>query len=246
MNSSLERIETPRQARVLGLPLHLLHDYLGWLESQVRSRQGVHVVTLNAEMAMQATQTPELAAVIQRAELVVPDGAGVVWYLRLRGKRLRRVPGIELAEALLTRLEASSQSVFFFGGKPGVAEQAVAYWQRRCPDLTIAGIQHGYLQPGDDLEVAETLKALRPSVILVGLGVPRQELWITRYRHVCPNAVWVGVGGSLDIWAGQKSRAPRWLREHNLEWVYRLYKEPWRWRRMLALPHFAWKALTSF
>jgi N-acetylglucosaminyldiphosphoundecaprenol N-acetyl-beta-D-mannosaminyltransferase len=110
----------------------------------------------------------------------------------------------------------------------------------------VAGTQHGYIETSDEWTVAQTLADLQPAVILIGLGVPRQEFWITRYRHSCPHSLWIGVGGSLDIWAGRKCRAPRWLRDNNLEWVYRLYKEPWRWRRMLALPQFAWKAITSF
>ena len=84
----------------------------------------------------------------------------------------------------------------------------------------------------------EQLKREQPQVIFVGLGVPRQELWIRQNRHLCPNAIWIGVGGSFDIWAGTKDRAPKWLRENNLEWSYRLYQEPYRWRRMLALPRF--------
>ena len=89
----------------------------------------------------------------------------------------------------------------------------------------------------------QTLTQLQPQVIFVGLGVPRQELWIAEHRHLCPHSIWVGVGGSFDIWSGGKTRAPRWLANNNLEWLYRLYQEPWRWQRMLALPEFAFKSL---
>lgn len=92
-------------------------------------------------------------------------------------------------------------------------------------------------------DFCQTLKQLQPQVIFVGLGVPRQEFWIAKHRHLCPHAIWVGVGGSFDIWAETKTRAPKWLCDNNLEWVYRLYQEPWRWRRMLALPQFAWCSL---
>ena len=90
----------------------------------------------------------------------------------------------------------------------------------------------------------ETLQQQQPQVIFVGLGVPRQELWIQKNRFLCPNSIWVGAGGSFDIWSGNKSRAPIWLRNMNLEWSYRLYQEPWRWRRMLALPKFFWRSLS--
>lgn len=231
---------------VLGLPIHLSQDYLGWLMVRLQQRRGAQVVTLNAEMAMQAEQNPALDRVIRNAELVIPDGAGVVLYLRfLRGKRIQRFPGIELAEALLRRSIELEQPcpVFFYGGAPGVGQTAAERWQRTVPKLSIAGTQHGYLSPEEQPQLLQTLTDLQPRIILVGLGVPRQELWIAEHRHLCPDAIWIGVGGSFDIWAGTKTRAPGWLRDNHLEWAYRLYQEPWRWRRMLALPHFAWRAL---
>jgi N-acetylglucosaminyldiphosphoundecaprenol N-acetyl-beta-D-mannosaminyltransferase len=226
----------------LGLPVHLAQDYLGWLLERIQQRQGAHVVTLNAEMAMQTEQNDRLEQIIRQAELVIPDGAGIVLYLKLQGQQIRRCPGIELAEALLQRLDPAD-SVFLFGGQPGVAQQAAAAWRDRASQLTIAGIQHGYVAPDEQPALLQTLRVLQPSVILVGLGVPRQEYWIAEHRHICPNAIWIGVGGSFDIWAGVKTRAPGWLRNNHLEWVYRLYQEPWRWRRMLALPKFAWRSL---
>ena len=241
--SRVER-QTPTHT-VLGLPLHVLDDYTQWLSDGIGRRVGAHVVTLNAEMAIQADQDEALAAVIQEADLVVPDGAGVVLYLQLRGQSIQRCPGIELAEAVIRAATAMDRpaSLFFFGGAPGVAQTAVQYWQEQLPEIAIAGIQHGFVTSENEQAFGETLKAANPSVIFVGLGVPRQEFWIANHRHLCPDAIWMGVGGSFDVWAGTKERAPKWLRENSLEWTYRLYKEPWRWRRMLALPKFMWRAL---
>ena len=235
------------RASVLGLPIHLSDNYLDWLTAQLERQQGVHVVTLNAEMAIQGEKNPALAAVIRNAELVIPDGAGIVLYLRWRGKRIQRCPGIELAEALLRQSVSLAQPcpVFFYGGAPGVCQAAAETLQKSIPNLTIAGIQHGYLSPEDQPQLLQQLKDLQPRIILVGLGVPRQEFWIAEHRHLCPNSIWIGVGGSFDIWSGTKTRAPGWLRNNHLEWVYRLYQEPWRWRRMLALPKFAWRAFLS-
>ena len=238
--------EAPKLFSVLGLPVHLMDDYAGWLRSRLQQGMGTHVVTLNAEMTMQAECHATLASVIHQAELVIPDGAGVVLYLLLQGKRIQRCPGIELAESLLQsskHLGDLKERVFFFGGAPGVAQSAAAVWQRQVPSLKVAGSQHGYLDPKEEEKLRQTLKELQPELIFVGLGVPRQELWIAQHRVLCPQATWIGVGGSFDIWAGVKSRAPGWLADNHLEWLYRLYQEPWRWRRMLALPKFAWKAL---
>jgi N-acetylglucosaminyldiphosphoundecaprenol N-acetyl-beta-D-mannosaminyltransferase len=118
-------------------------------------------------------------------------------------------------------------------------------WQQELLGLNLVGVQDGYHPPEAEPEILARLAELQPQIIFVGLGVPRQEYWISQHRQVCPNAIWVGVGGSFDVWGGVKNRAPQWLCENNLEWVYRLYQEPWRWRRMLALPKFAWKALLS-
>ena len=240
---------SPQVASVLGLPIHLLPSYPAWLLAQVQQGRGVHVVTLNAEMAMQAEQDASLAAIIRQAELVIPDGIGVVFYLWLRRKRIQRCPGIELAETLVRQSatvvtpEGRSPTLFFYGGAPGVAEQAAQQLQERWPEVAIARADHGFLTETEQADLKAHLQQQQPAIILIGLGVPRQERWIAEHRHLCPNAVWIGVGGSFDIWSGTKTRAPGWLRNNGLEWVYRLYQEPWRWRRMLALPQFAWKAL---
>ncbi|MBF2065611.1 MAG: WecB/TagA/CpsF family glycosyltransferase [Calothrix sp. C42_A2020_038] len=239
----------PKLFSVLGLPVHVMSDYPNWLQERLELGQGAHVVTLNAEMTMQAERNPALADVIRRAELVIPDGAGVVLYLQLLLKQnVKRIPGIELAEALIQSLgKSNSESnlpskVFFYGGSPGVAQKAADYWQSQLPGLTVAGTHSGYHSPQEEQYLKQTLSSLQPELILVGLGVPRQEMWIAQNRHLCPKAIWIGVGGSFDIWSGMKTRAPQWLGKNNLEWLYRLYKEPWRWRRMMSLPEFALKS----
>ncbi len=229
---------------ILGVPVHLVGDYLTWLTDRAAQKRGCHVVTLNAEMTMQAEENPPLGDIIRQADLVIPDGAGIVLYLKSIGRAVPRCPGIELSHALLQEFGRSHLgSVFFLGGAPGVADRAVQVLQETMPDLAIAGIQNGYFTAAEEPALLQRLQDLQPALILVGLGVPRQELWIAKHRHLCPQSIWIGVGGSFDIWSGTKTRAPEWLCKNNLEWTYRLYQEPWRWRRMLALPQFAWRAL---
>lgn len=229
---------------VLNLNVHLHDDYCQWLLSRLVSGIGTHIVTLNAEMTMMAQEDDVLASAIEQADLVIPDGAGIILYLRLRGVKHERCPGIELAASLLERLGQTSfaDSVCFYGAKPGVAANAALNWQQKVPSLSIF-TQNGYIAGEDETSWKQKLQTRQPRVILVGLGVPKQELWIQHNRHLCPNSIWIGVGGSFDIWAGQKTRAPTWLRNNNLEWTYRLYQEPWRWRRMLYLPRFFWRSL---
>lgn len=237
---------SPEVFTVLNLPVHLLPDYTGWLKERIHQKLGTHVVTLNAEMAILAEKEPNLAKIINRAELVIPDGAGIVFYLLLRGKRQKRIPGIELAESLLGSLGKISKppKICFYGGSPQTSVKAAARWQEKFPNLSIMA-QHGYLSPLEQKQWQETLQRKQPQVIFVGLGVPRQELWIQQNRFLCPNSIWIGVGGSFDIWSGNKTRAPSWLRNNNLEWSYRLYQEPWRWKRMLALPKFFWRSFST-
>ncbi|MBD2151820.1 WecB/TagA/CpsF family glycosyltransferase [Pseudanabaena sp. FACHB-1277] len=222
------------------MPVHIHEDYVAWLVERLQARQGTHVVTINAEMTMQARQNPALARVIQSAELVVPDGSGVVLYLRSRGEKIKRCPGIELSEQVVEQAVRNQWRIFLLGGAPTVVDQVVSIWQQRWQNVAIAGTHHGYFDAVSEAQVCEQLQAAQADLILVGLGVPRQELWIDQHRHLCPKAIWIGVGGSFDIWSGHKIRAPQWIGDNHLEWLYRLYQEPWRWKRMLSLPQFVW------
>lgn len=241
------QLSPPKTFPVLNLSVDLLDDYAAWLLAMAEQEIGVHVVTLNAEMTMMAEQNPALAQAIKEANLVVPDGAGVILYMRLRGLKHQRCPGIELAADLLEQIAKTplAKSVCFYGGRPDIVAAAAQSWQQKLPELSIL-TQDGYLDAEAQQQWQETLRTQQPRIIFVGLGVPRQELWIQQNRSLCPNSIWIGVGGSFDIWAGQKARAPEWLRNNNLEWSYRLYQEPWRWRRMLSLPKFFWRSLLSF
>ena len=244
MSSINSNISSPPSFPVLDLRVHLLDNYASWLFKRLEHRMGTHVVTLNAEMSMMAQENRALTQAIESADLIVPDGAGIVVYMRLRGRKHQRCPGIELAASLIEQIgqSASSHTVCFFGGTPQTAEQAARAWQQKFPNLVVL-TQDGYVSGETEVRWKQTLLKKQPQVILVGIGVPRQELWIRENRSLCPNSIWIGVGGSLDIWAGKKDRAPMWLRDNNLEWSYRLYQEPWRWRRMLSLPKFLWRSL---
>ena len=223
------------KAEVLGLPVHLNPQLLSAAEELVC--RGGHVVTLNAEMTMAARNYAPLRRVIQEAELVLPDGAGVVWALRLQGNRLRRQPGIELAEMLLSHASTLGWRVAWVGARDDRLQVAARFWKRRYPQLRLQHLIHGY-QPSDCWPMVEAdLQRQQPELVFVGLGVPRQELWIDKVRPR-GHGLWLGVGGSFDVWSGSISRAPAFMQVLQLEWLYRLLQEPRRWRRMLALPVF--------
>jgi len=228
---------------VLGLPVHIFDDYLACVQEKLNKGEGAHIVTINSEMAMQAQTDVELASVICKSELVIPDGSGVVLFLRSQGIKINRCPGIELSESVVKLSSELGLPVFLIGGAAGVAQTVTKIWEQKFPNLAIAGVWDGFFDTEQEQLLCHELQTKQPQVILVGLGVTRQEFLIRDNRHLCPNAIWIGVGGSFDIWSGLKMRAPRWLRDNHMEWVYRLYKEPWRARRMLALPHFVLAAI---
>jgi N-acetylglucosaminyldiphosphoundecaprenol N-acetyl-beta-D-mannosaminyltransferase len=209
---------------------------------ELKQRGGGQIVTLNAEMTMAARANPELGAAIAQAGLVIPDGAGVVWALGRQGYRVRRSPGIELARQLLVYAAAHQWRVALVGGSPEVMERLVERLQAEIPTLDLAFAIHGYQAPDQWPGIEQQLREARPDLVLAALGVPRQETWIQRL-HAGQPGLWMGVGGSFDVWSGAKQRAPEWMGRFQIEWLYRLIQEPSRWRRMLALPAFAWAVL---
>lgn len=206
--------------------------------------RGMHVVTLNAEMIVAAQQDPELDRIIRHAHLIVPDGAGVVWAVKLAGQDIRRLPGIELAAAALARAAGSGRKVALLGGRPETMEGLLELLPRRFPGLNIVAGQHGYFSLDEQESVIEMIVEHEPQLLLVALGVPKQEYFIDRLSQCLPHTVKIGVGGSFDVWTGQVKRAPAIMRRLSLEWLYRLCKEPWRFSRIMsALPKFFFQVL---
>ncbi len=197
------------------------------------------VVTANPEMALAAARDEELRQVLESADLVVADGVGLVWAARRLGQPLPdRIPGVELAWELLSWCAAGGYPVFLLGGAPGVAAEAAAKLSVDLAGLRVAGFQHGYFAPEEEDEVVRRVAHSGARLLLVGMGTPRQEKWIYRHRERLGAQVAMGVGGSLDVFAGRVKRAPRAWRRLHLEWLYRGLSQPRRWRRLLQLPRF--------
>jgi N-acetylglucosaminyldiphosphoundecaprenol N-acetyl-beta-D-mannosaminyltransferase len=239
--------EQLRQFSILGQPVNLSSNYFDWLVDRLEQKLNTHVITINAEMVMQAREDPELANILRQADLIAADGSGVTLALKLHGIQQQRCAGIDLGAALLELAAARGEDcpVAFYGGRTEVLTKAVAYWQQRLPNLSIALQYDGYIDEAQQQLLLQELAQRQPKIILVALGIPRQEIWISQNRHRCPESIWVGVGGSFDVWSGAKNRAPHILQQLNLEWLYRLGQEPSRWRRMLALPQFVGLALSE-
>lgn len=200
--------------------------------------EGVHyVATPNPEIVELCRGNPAALAAINGADLVLPDGVGVIKGAAMLGTPLKeKTPGIEFAEGLMGKLAGEGKSLYLLGAKPGVAEEAAARLSNRYPGLRIAGTRDGYFR--EDAPVAEAIRRSGADCVFVCLGAPKQELWMAKYGAATGARLLCGLGGSLDVFAGRVERAPEFWSRHGLEWFYRLCKEPRRMGRMMKLPLF--------
>ncbi len=232
---------------LFGLRFHslTLSEALARVEGFLASTGESHtVVTPNSVSFLVSLKDEGLREAYHRADLVTPDGIGIVWASRLLGAPLKeRVSGIDLAEALLERARVTGHRVFLLGGRDEVAARAAQRLEERLPGLVIVGTHHGYLR--DDEEPIPAIRAARPEILLVGMGVPRQELWMERMRDRLGIPLLIGVGGTLNVWSGDCRRAPRGWQRLGLEWLYRLLTEPRRIHAALAIPRFMAKILVA-
>ena len=205
------------------------------------SGAGGYIVTANPEIVLRCREDAAYAAAVNGAKLVLADGVGDLCAARILGTPLPgRVAGADLVPRLLARLAERGGSVFLYGARPGVAERAGESLQSACPGLRIAGTENGYIS--DETALLEALEREKPDLLLLGLGAPRQELWMAENRQRTP-AVMIGVGGLLDVFAGDIPRAPKAWQRLGLEWLYRLLREPRRFKRVIRLPKILLLAL---
>ncbi len=231
-----------RRVDLLGVPVHAvshagaLQQIERWILAPDRPRL---VMTPDTTALMQAQFAHGLRHAYAHADLVTADGTGLVWASRQLGRSLpERVTGIDLLSALCERAAAKQHRVYLLGGRPGVAREAAQRLQRRHPGLAIVGTQHGYFADDESERVVSEINAREPDLLLVGMGVPRQEIWMSRHGHRLASPVAMGVGGSLDVLAGRVRRAPAAWQSLGLEWLWRAVQEPHRLWRARRIPQF--------
>jgi len=202
------------------------------------------IATVNPEFVMEARRNAAFRAALAQADITTPDGFGLLLVARWRGRPFRgRVTGVELVQRIGAVAATRGWSLFLLGAAPGIAERAATALQREQPGLRIAGCYAGSPHADDEPAIRALIAAAHPDVLLVAYGHPAQELWIARNQPQLGVPVAIGVGGVFDYLSGKLPRAPAWMRRLGLEWLYRLIRQPQRWRRILvAVPLFLWTA----
>jgi N-acetylglucosaminyldiphosphoundecaprenol N-acetyl-beta-D-mannosaminyltransferase len=223
---------------ILGISVdtYSMQETVERIRQAVEGRIQMRVVTANPEIIYVSKRNEKLKKIIVTADIITADGIGVVWAARWLGApELERVTGIDLVQALFPIAHEGKWRIFFLGGKPGVAEQAANQVVLKNQGITCETM-HGYFSPEEELKVLAKIRHFKPDLLLVGLGAPLQEYWIAKYPGLA--SVSIGVGGSFDVLAGIAVRAPKSIQDCHMEWLYRLWKEPWRWKRQAVLPRF--------
>lgn len=235
--------------KILDVPVHPLTmgEAVSVLEESITSGEQAFVVTANAEIIMMCQEDAGYKKIVsQDAQLVLPDGAGAVWAGRHLGYKVpERVAGFDLYCQLLDKAAQKGFKAFFFGGSPGIAEAAKAKSEELYPGVQVVGCRNGYFKEEESQAIIDEINASGADMLFAALGAPKQEKWLVRYREQLKPKILMGIGGSFDVFAGKMERAPKWMQDASLEWLFRLYKQPSRFMRMMALPKFVLKVVFS-
>lgn len=202
------------------------------------------IYTPNPEFVLKGRKDSEFLDIINNGSLVIPDGIGVVYASKLNKVKIKqRVPGYDVCEALFDRIAKSGHSVYFFGSAPGVAEEAKANVEKKFPGINIIGVSDGYIDAEKEKLVITDIMDKKPDILLVGRGIGKQERWICDNMKNLPPSIFIGVGGTIDGLAGRVPRAPKIFQKMNLEWLYRLIKQPERIARQKFIPVFVFTVI---
>ncbi len=224
-----------------GVKIHnvTMQEAVSLIQSWVEGDSIHAVYTPNSEIIMQAQRNHELKSILNDAGLLIPDGAGVVLASKiLKTPLVEKVSGVDLAKNLFKISSGKNISCFILGGRPGVAEMAAVNIMAAYGKVKVKGYAHGYFKPEEEAFVIERINRVKPDILLVGLGAPMQEFWIHRNMYRLSCKVCIGIGGSIDIFAGKITLTPEFIRKAGFEWLHRLIRDPRRFKRMMDLPRF--------
>ncbi len=239
INKETENTKTNEKFHVGDIPIDrvTLDEAVKKIETFIISGAPHMVITPDSLAILRARKDREYKSLIHKADLVTPDGSGLLFASKILGNPIReRVTGIDLIDKLFQIGEKRGYRFYFLGAKKGVTEKAMDNLLKKYPNIKIVGIHHGYFK--DEKVVLKDIKEKQPDILLVGMGVPKQEKWISEHMEKLRVPVSIGVGGSFDVLSGKIPRAPKWMQKYGIEWVYRTIKEPNRIKRIIKIPYF--------
>lgn len=229
------------QASILGIPVTLLDmpGTVAAIDQMISAGDPEMVVTANASAVVLAHDDAAFRADVLGAKLITVDGAGIQWALERKGmKNIAKVAGVELVEQLCYLSSDKGYRIFLLGGEPGVAEIAAEKLRLKFPGCNIVGVRNGYFPASDDDIVAQEVAEFQPNILLVGMGMPRQERFIMKTKHITGAPVQIGVGGSFDVLSNKAKRAPEAWQKLRIEWLWRALIQPSKFKKLAALPRF--------
>lgn len=223
-----------------------LQQILQYIEDQISQGSFLQIITANSLMLLDTEIDAELQTIFEKSQLVIADSVGISLVAFLKGFPLaERIPGIDLMAHICQKAEEKRWPVYLIGAKQGVTEKVKQNLLITYPNLLILGTIHGYFNESEEKEILNDIQNKKPKILFVGLNAPSQEKWIFRNSGHFEGMCVMGVGGSFDVISGHLYRAPVWLRRCGGEWLFRLLQEPWRWKRIIRLPVFFYKAIIS-
>ncbi len=244
--------EKKQLVKLFGVPINRINcqQAIELLDKFVSQKKSCFVVTPDTLAILRARKDKKYLNITKKANLVTPDGAGILWAAAtLDNPLIERITGIDLINNICQSAVEKGYRFYLLGSKEGVIEKTATCLKNKYPGINIVGYHHGYFNQGEteakqgeksEKEIIRDIKQKKPDFLLVGLGVPKQELWISKYKDELGVPVCIGIGGSFDVLSGKIPRAPLWMQNHGMEWIFRLIKEPKRVKRVIALPYFMW------
>lgn len=234
---------TNQRVTILDIPFMNVSfdDMVSLISGRIAEERRTFIVTANPEIVMETERDYAYKSYVLNADYVVPDGNGVLWAADfLKKPILERIAGYDLMVRLLELSSIRGWKVYLLGGSEDVNLKAAQAIERDYPGIKLVGRHHGFFDWNED-KLQEEIQELQPDIVLVALGVPKQEKWIAEHLSSFSKGIFIGVGGSIDVLAGEVKRAPDIWIKFKLEWLYRLLRQPTRWRRMLSIPKFMLK-----
>lgn len=236
----MEYLQSKKES-VLGFGVNLfsMDEALQFAQQKLQENKGLHIVTINPEMIELGTKNSEFGRVINEADLIIPDGVGIKIALKIKGINQENVPGVEFSKKLINICALEGYTIGLLGAKENIITLTAKKLQEEFKNLNITYIRNGYFTNDEKNIIKEEIKAISPRVLFVALGAPKQELLISELKEEMPQTIFIGVGGSFDVWSGVTKRAPQIWQKLGLEWLYRTIKEPSRFKRIFpTLPMF--------